>query len=82
MEAYKAAIRHSAFCGPEVMQNGDKRESGRAEQYGRADSFTKPEHVLRSDQHTKADLFRRKRRCKSISTHSINEISDLEVSTF
>jgi len=75
MEAYKAALRNSAICGPEVMQNGlEKRDVGKVEQ------FVKPDQYVKSDQFTKVEHFRRKRRCKSISAPSINEISDLEVS--
>lgn len=105
MEAYKAALKNSAFCGPEVMQNGiEKREVGKIEHVGKNDQFVKVDHVVKPEhvkvdqfvkpenvkadevvkrnQFAKVENFRRKRRCKSISAQSINEISDLEVSRF
>ncbi|CAG2197326.1 tryptophan 5-hydroxylase 1-like [Mytilus edulis] len=101
MEAYKAALKNSAFCGPEVMQNGiEKREVGKIEHVGKNDQFVKVDHVVKQEhvkvdqfvkpenvkadevvkrnQFAKVENFRRKRRCKSISAQSINEISDLE----
>lgn len=71
METYKAALRTTAFCGRTDM------DRPRTDIDRRATDLDKTQTEKRDV--SKAEQFRQKRRCKSISTSTANEIAELEV---